>query len=103
MATAKNKNTNTKPAADKATADKKPSSSGGSRKSVKLSAIVNRVATSKEIDATVAGKRTRAYIRRNRENLVKAGWKELSNHDKGNRYGDVPASAAKVILEALTK
>ena len=100
MATAKNKNTNAQPKADDA---KKPASNAGSRKSVKLSAIVNRVATSKEIDATVAGKRTRAYIRRNREALVKAGWKELGNHEKGNRYGDVPAPAAKVILEALTK
>lgn len=40
----------------------------------------------------------RAYIRANRADLVKAGWKALADHQKGAAYGDVPRSVASLIV-----
>lgn len=45
-----------------------------------------------------AMKGMRAFIRANRADLVKAGWKSLDDHDKGAPYGDVPASVANMIV-----
>jgi hypothetical protein len=104
---AKPKNTE-KPNNKPETTETKPrngqqSSGGRQRKPMTLSALVNKIATKKDLDATVAGKRTRAYIRRNREALVKAGWKSLDKHEKGNRYEEVPSKVADAIFSALTK
>lgn len=69
---------------------------------VTLSAVVQSVATSRKINATDAGKRTRAYIRSHRADLEKV-WPGLRDHSKGNRYPDMPAKARDTILAALAR
>jgi hypothetical protein len=67
-----------------------------------LSSVVNDVAKARKMNATDAGKRTRAYIRGNRDTLVKV-WPGLKNHSKGDRYPDMPTKARRQILDSIGK
>ena len=70
--------------------------------SVSLSTVIQKVATARKINATDAGKRTRAYIRAHKVDLLKV-WPALKDHGHGDRYGDMPTPAADTILAAIGK
>lgn len=70
--------------------------------SVSLSTVIQKVATARKINATDAGKRTRAYIRAHKVELDKV-WPTLKNHSKGDRYQAMPKAAETHILAAIGK
>lgn len=71
---------------------------------VKLSAVVNTIATSTDQDPTKVGKKVRALIRRNFDALGTewAGLEVKQNRD-GNRYPPMPKPLADAVIAHFTR
>jgi hypothetical protein len=67
-----------------------------------LSKTIQAIASKTEQDATKVGKKVRAHIRRNRDELAKS-WPALKDHEKGNGYGDIPLPVHRALVKRFTK
>lgn len=67
-----------------------------------LSATINKIATATNQDPTKVGKKVRAHIRRNRDELAKS-WPELKDHAKGDGYKVVPTKVHNQLIKKFTK
>lgn len=80
-------------------------SSASSAKAVKLSVVTAKVAASRDIDATKAGKAVRSYLRRHFADLESDGYKGLGKvktaANDGNRWPEMPADFARDLIKKI--
>lgn len=84
-----------------ATTKKAPAKKASAKKAspaVPFTKVIQSISNKADVPATDVGKAVRAHIRRHRDDLVKDGWKGLSNHEHGNRYPDMPAEFAATFI-----
>lgn len=75
------------------------------QKNVTLSTVIQKVAQSRDIDATKAGKLTRSYIRGHDADLRKSfNWPpKAKGHKDGNRYPEMPPKCAAFLVSAMQR
>ena len=66
-----------------------------------MSKTIAKIAAKSNQDPTKVGKKVRAHIRRNRDELAKS-WPALKDHNKGDGYGDVPIKVANALIKRFS-